>query len=100
MKSTIHVEEISKQITPILVKHQVGFAGVFGSFARGEANEASDVDLLVRFNEPKSLLDVIGLEQELSEILGRQVEVVTERALHPYLKTQVMRDLTVIYGAR
>ena len=100
MKSTIQVEEISKQITPILVKHQVGFAGVFGSFARGEVNEASDVDLLVRFNEPKSLLDVIGLEQELSEILGRQVEVVTERALHPYLKTQVMRDLTVIYGAR
>ena len=98
--SNVSIDNISRQIAPILVKHQVGFAGVFGSFARGEANEASDVDLLVRFNEPKSLLDVIGLEQELSEILGRQVEVVTERALHPYLKTQVMRDLTVIYGAR
>ena len=98
--SNVSIDNISRQITPILAKHQVGFVGVFGSFARGEANEASDVDLLVRFNEPKSLLDVIGLEQELSEILGRQVEVVTERALHPYLKTQVMRDLTVIYGAR
>src|SRR3989338_2673496 len=98
--SNVSIDNISRQIAPILAKHQVGFVGVFGSFARGEANEASDVDLLVRFNEPKSLLDVIGLEQELSEILGRQVEVVTERALHPYLKTQVMRDLTVIYGAR
>ena len=100
MKSTIHVEEISKQITPILVKHQVGFAGVFGSFARGEANEASDIDLLIRFSVPKSLFQMVAIEQELRDVLNRPVDLVTEGALHRLLRPQVFRDLRVIYGKR
>ena len=100
MKSTIHVEEISKQITPILAKHQVGFAGVFGSFARGEADETSDIDLLVRFDKPKSLFQMVAIEQELRGALNRPVDLVTEGALHRLLRPQVFRDLKVIYGKR
>ncbi len=76
------------------------YAGVFGSFARGEEKPESDIDILVRFNKPIGLFDFIGLEQELSGNLKRKVDLVTENALSPYIKDSVMRDLRVFYGAR
>ena len=73
--------------------------GVFGSVARGEATAQSDVDLLVEFSNRKSLLPVISLERQLSDALGRKVDVLTEAALSPYLRSRILRDLTVIYEA-
>ena len=58
----------------------------------------SDVDLLVRFNQPKSLFGIVGLEIELSEILGRKVDLVTERALCPHIKESVLANLQPFYG--
>jgi len=94
----IDVAEIQKIIKPLLERNDVVFAGVFGSFARGEANEASDIDLLVRFRSPKSLLEIVRLEHELSALTGRKVEVVTEKFLHPYIAGSVRRDLQPLYG--
>ncbi|OGL78919.1 hypothetical protein A3J43_00870 [Candidatus Uhrbacteria bacterium RIFCSPHIGHO2_12_FULL_54_23] len=92
------VEEIKQSIAPILERNDVSFAGVFGSSARGENQPDSDLDLLVRFDTPKGLFALAGLQRELAERLRRDVDLVTEGALHPLMKPKVMRDLKVIYG--
>lgn len=73
--------------------------GIFGSTARGEATADSDVDVLVRFAHPKSLLALVALERQLSEAVGKPVDLVTEHSLHPYLRDNVLRDLQVVYEA-
>ena len=73
---------------------------VFGSTARGEANEDSDVDLLVEFSKRKSLLALVSVERKLSAALGRKVDLLTEAAISPYLREQINRDRRVIYEAR
>lgn len=94
------IEEIKSRAAPILEKCGVEFAGIFGSFARGENKPDSDLDILVRFSKPKSLFDLVGLEMELSKRLDRKVDLITEKYLHPYLRPQVLKDLKVLYGQR
>lgn len=73
--------------------------GVFGSRARGESGPQSDIDVMIRFSKPKSLLSLIRLERELSDALGFKVDLVTENAVSPYLINQIKRDLSVLYEA-
>lgn len=65
---------------------------VFGSVARGEDNAQSDIDLLVEVEPGRSLLDVIGFEQELSDLLGRRVEVLTDRGLSPHIEKHILTE--------
>jgi len=74
--------------------------GVFGSMARGDANEQSDIDLIVEFSKRKSLLALVALEREISAALGRKVDLLTEAAISPYLRDRIMLDLQVIYETR
>lgn len=67
--------------------------GVFGSYARNEEKSSSDIDLLVHFSKPLDLLELIGIEQTLSEKLKRKVEIVTESALSKRIRGSVMNDL-------
>jgi predicted nucleotidyltransferase len=67
--------------------------GIFGSVAREEAKPDSDLDILVNFTKRLTLLDLIDLEQQLSESLHCKVDLVTEGALHPALKQYVERDI-------
>lgn len=80
--------------------NDVVMVGVFGSIARGEATPESDIDLLVRFAKPKSLLKLVALERELAIALGKPVDLVTENSLHPYLRHHVLHDLQVVYETR
>lgn len=90
-----------QKIKEVLSENGVEFAGVFGSRARGEEKPGSDIDILVRFkNNDKSLLDLIRVENTLSDILGVDVDLVTEEALHPFMRDGVYKDLEVIYGQR
>lgn len=89
-----------ESITPILERNDVKFAGVFGSAARGEAEGDSDIDILISFRKPRSLLKIIELERNLSDALGERVDLVTEKSLSPYIRENVMRDLKPIYGER
>ena len=73
--------------------------GVFGSMVTGEANEHSDIDLIVEFSKRKSLLALVALERQLEGALGRKVDLLTEAALSPYLRDRIMRELQVIYEA-
>ena len=65
---------------------------VFGSVARGEADETSDIDFLVRMNPGRSVFDVGGLLMDLQDLLGRRVDVVTERGLRPRMRERVLRE--------
>ncbi|MFA5001329.1 MAG: nucleotidyltransferase family protein [Candidatus Paceibacterota bacterium] len=92
------IQEIKDKIQPIAESNDIAYAAIFGSVARGEDKPESDIDLLVRFSQPKSLLDFSALNNELNKILGRQVDLVTERALHPIIKRNIQKELVTIYG--
>jgi len=65
---------------------------VFGSVARGAERADSDVDVLVELDAGRSLIDLIALKQELEDLLGRDVDVVTEGSLSPYIREAVLRE--------
>jgi predicted nucleotidyltransferase len=86
------VEEIQNRIAPVLREHGVRRAGIFGSTARGEARPDSDLDLLVEFEEGRSLLDLVDLRLVLEDLLGREADVVTYASLHPQLRKKVLEE--------
>ena len=65
---------------------------VFGSEARGEAGPDSDLDLLVDMEQDRSLLDLVGLGQDLEDLLGRRVDVLTAASVHPRLRARILAD--------
>lgn len=84
-----------KKLKPILEKdYKVKTIGLFGSFAKNEANEDSDVDILVQFSEDIGW-EFVDLKQFLEENLEREVDLVTVESLKPELKEEILRD--VIY---
>jgi uncharacterized protein len=78
-------------------RHGITKLRLFGSLAREEGDETSDVDLLVDFDQRKSLLDLVRIEREFSEHFGREVDLLTERALSPYLRDRIVREARVVY---
>jgi predicted nucleotidyltransferase len=89
----------TRTLIEICQRNDVTRIGLVGSMARGEANEQSDIDLVVRFGKPRSLIGVIALEQQLEAALGRHVDLLTEAAISPYLRERMLRDLQVLYEA-
>lgn len=77
-------------------KFKAGVLEIFGSYARGEEKEGNDIDVLVRFGEGASLFELVGVGYYLEEILGVPVDVVSERALHPMLKDNVLKELVPV----
>ena len=73
-------------------RHGASDIRVFGSFARGEAGADSDLDVLVRLEPGRTLVDLVGLKQDLEALAGRSVDIVTEGALHPALRDRVLAD--------
>jgi predicted nucleotidyltransferase len=65
---------------------------------RGEATPGSDLDIIVEFSEEKSLLDIVGVEQELSDELGIGANLLTEKSISPYLIDRIKKEMMVIYG--
>ena len=80
------------EILRIAGAHDAQNVRVFGSVSRGEAGTKSDVDLLVKLEPGRSLLDLIAIKQELEDLLGREVDVVTEDAVSPYIREQVLKE--------
>jgi len=91
-------EEIRQRLLPVLKRHDVIRAAIFGSFVRGEAEAGSDLDILVDLPGTKSLLDLVALKLDLEAELGREVDVLTYQALHPRIRDRVLREQVVIYG--
>lgn len=84
------------QIVTYMRAHGASKIGVFGSYARGEAGPDSDLDLLVWFDKQQSLLGLIRMERELSELVGVKIDLLTEPAISPYLIDRIRRDLKVL----
>lgn len=92
------VETLKSQIVPILQKHQVVKAGLFGSFARNEATEKSDVDLLVEFSKVLGMLQYMNLKFELEDVLKRKVDLVEYEAIKPRMRQSILEDEIRFYG--
>lgn len=80
------IKQITRRVRPTLV-------GIFGSYARGEENESSDLDILIDFDMKVDLLELIGMEQELSELLGIKVDLISLRSVNQSLKAYIDSDL-------
>ncbi len=65
---------------------------LFGSAARGEATESSDLDILIELEAGRSLLDLIAMQQDLEDLLGIKVDIVTEAGLSPYIRDDVLKE--------
>jgi uncharacterized protein len=88
-----------EQTSAICGKYHVKTLRVFGSVARGDSTEQSDLDLLVTFSKPISLLQMVGLERELSVVVGRKVDLLTAKSVSPYLRNRILKESRPIYAA-
>lgn len=86
------IEELTKGIGPLLREGGVIEASVFGSFARGEAQPNSDLDLLVRYKEDVSLFDVSSLKCQLEKFLGIKIDLVSKDYLKPRIKERILQE--------
>ena len=78
----------------------ISMVGVFGSMARGDHTEKSDIDLVVKFTKKTGFFALVRLERELSDALGKKVDLLTENAISPYLREEILDNLQVLYGER
>lgn len=90
------VDELLKtkreDVLRVAARHGARNVRVFGSAAKGEAGPTSDVDFLVEMEPGRSLLDLVGLWQDLEELLGRKVDVVEDEGLHWYIRDRVLKE--------
>jgi len=95
----VEVEET--KLAAICARYHVRELSVFGSAARGEMRSDSDLDLLVEY-QPEAkvdLMDHAGLMLDLSELMGRKVDVVSKRGLKPFIRESILREARPVYAA-
>jgi hypothetical protein len=90
------MEQLRQQIPSLAERYGVRSLGVFGSYVRHEQTSASDIDLLVTFDDTPSLLKFIELENYLTDLLGIQVDLVMEDALKPTLGQAIMNEVVMV----
>ena len=83
-----HKEELKK-------KYKIKKIKIFGSYARGEQKERSDIDIIVDFEETLTLIELIRLEEEIERILGIKVDLLTEESISPFIKPYI-KEVVVI----
>jgi uncharacterized protein len=88
----VTIEQNRAEILRIAARHGARNVRVFGSVARGEDRPDSDVDLLVDMDDDRSLLDLVGLGQDLQELLQRKVDVLTDESIHPAFRTRIAAE--------
>ena len=95
---TLHELQSTKreQLLQLAARHGASNVRIFGSVARGETGPDSDLDLLVQFDDNRSLFDLVTMSQELEDLFGRRVEVVTEQALHWYIRERVLHEAVAL----
>lgn len=86
------LRKLKPLIVKILKKNGIKKAGVFGSYARGDQKKNSDIDILIQPVKGMSLFDVVGIELELKEVLGRRVDLLTYKCISSHLKKYIIND--------
>lgn len=92
------VEQIKSDIAPILRRHQITRAGLFGSVVSGNFTDESDIDILVQLGCRMGLLEFVGIKHELEDALQKKVDLVEYRAIKPLLKDRILSEEVRIYG--
>ena len=92
MKIRELLQQNREQILHLAAEHGASNVRIFGSVARGEEREDSDVDFLVELESDRSLLDHIGLIQDLEDLLGRKVDVATVKGLREYFRERILNQ--------
>ncbi|MCK4476159.1 MAG: nucleotidyltransferase family protein [Methanophagales archaeon] len=97
MKTFEEIKDVlAKYKEELSQKYKVREIGIFGSYIRGEQQEKSDVDILVEFEEPVSLLKLVSLENYLKEITDVKVDVVPKKDVRPELKERILKEVIYI----
>ncbi|MDA8325596.1 MAG: nucleotidyltransferase family protein [Nitrospiraceae bacterium] len=97
MKELEKIKDIlNKHRDELRGKYKITEIGIFGSYIRGEQNKESDIDILVEFSEPVSLLDLIGAENYISDLVRRKVDLVPREDIRPELKRVILDEVVYI----
>jgi len=95
-----NIKDIKKTLAAnkkdLIVKYKVKRIGVFGSFVKGKQKKKSDVDILVEFRETVDFFEFLDLEEHLEKLLGIKVDLVTKRALKPFIKNNILKDTVYV----
>ena len=92
------LEEVKRLAIPVLKEHGIRKAAVFGSFARGDFDDKSDVDFLIEPPDGKfSLLDLAGVKVDLEEVLGRKADLVLYRSIYEPIKGRILKEQIILY---
>ncbi|MFH1188519.1 MAG: nucleotidyltransferase family protein [bacterium] len=86
------VQKIQKVLPRLRNQYHVATIGIFGSVARGDEHKESDLDVIVTFDTPIGLFDFVRLENELSEVIGMRVDLVSQKALKPIIKNEILQE--------
>jgi len=94
----LNKSKIKYIIKEILHKNEVKRAAFFGSYARGDYSENSDIDILIEFdNDDKSLLDIIGIKQEIEDKINIKVDLLTYDSINPKIRDNILSNQEIIY---
>lgn len=94
----MNIEELKKQIIPVIKQYKIKKAGIFGSFAKKSFTENSDVDILVELDNDLSLLDFVRIKFNLEDSLNRKVDLVEYKAIKSGLREKILSEEIRIYG--
>ncbi|MBQ3275309.1 nucleotidyltransferase domain-containing protein [Candidatus Saccharibacteria bacterium] len=93
------IEQIKKAFAKIGKKYGIKNAYLFGSYAKGTANESSDIDIVIDRGEIKTLMQLSGLRLDLIDELGKDVDIVTNDSILPNFLNSIKNDMVLVYGA-
>ena len=98
MNKPYSISEIKEKIASPARQYGIQKAYLFGSYARGEANTESDIDICIEKGKIRTLLDLSGFRQDIEEALGYTVDIITTSSLTDNFKNQIEKDMIPIYG--
>jgi len=95
-------EGLKEKLAEVCQKNDIVFMAVFGSFVKGKQSPKSDVDIAIEFDKKsrKTLLDLVRIEEELTKIFGRKVDLGIFSSINPYILEDIKREMRVIYEKR
>ena len=92
------INKIKQTILPILKKNSIKRAGIFGSVAKGNDTDLSDIDILVELDKDMSLLDFVKIKLDLEDLLKQKVDLVEYKAIKSRLRERILAEEQRIYG--
>lgn len=88
--------KLAADLTYLRSEYNVDEIGIFGSFVRGEATDTSDIDILVSFARPVGMFKFLALEEHLTTLLGTEVDLVSKKALKPFIGAQILKEVVAV----